>query len=110
MGAELERTKIIQLILDGKTEQALEILSQHYRVEKPKIKVGLPKGKAYILACYVPKNNTIYFKKGEYIYNPFIVLHEFYHVIRYSMKKHRGNEKLADKFAIEFLKKYEKII
>jgi hypothetical protein len=41
--------------------------------------------------------------------NPFIVLHEFYHVIRFKMGKHRGTEKLADEFALVFLKDLYKI-
>ncbi|HLI46269.1 MAG TPA: hypothetical protein VKU94_03665 [Geobacterales bacterium] len=101
---EINKKEIVEMILNGKTEEALRLLSEYYGIESPNLKVGLPRGKNYVLACYVPKKNTIYFKKGEYMRNPFIVLHEFYHAIRFSMGKHRGNEKLADEFAINFLK------
>jgi len=106
MENEFDEKLIVEMILDGKTEEALKILCERYGVKVPKIKVGLPKGKNYVLACYEPKKNIIYFKKGEYMRNPYIVLHEFYHVIRFNMGKHRGNEKLADEFALNFFKKF----
>jgi hypothetical protein len=105
----LDKNEIINLILEGKTEEAINILSDFYKVKPPKIKIGLPKGKSYALAVYDPFKNIIYFKKEEYMRNPFIVLHEFYHVIRFKMGKHRGTEKLADEFALLFLKDLYKI-
>jgi hypothetical protein len=105
----IDHKKIINLIVSGDTEKAIEELSNYYGVKKPNLKVGIPKGKYKALAMYDPIKNTIYFRKGEYMYNAFIVLHEFYHVIRIFCNRHRGNEKKADEFALEFLQKLYKI-
>ncbi len=105
MKKELDKEYIKNLIIQGKTEEAIAILSEYYGIDPPKINVGMPKGKHFALALYDPSKNTIFFKKGEYIYNPFIVLHEFYHAIRFFMGKHRGNERKANEFAMRFLEK-----
>jgi hypothetical protein len=97
------------MISEGKTEEAISILSSFYGVEKPKLKVGIPKGKYKALALYDPSKNIIYFSRGEYMYNAFIVLHEFYHVIRMWGNKHKGNEKKANEFALSFLKRLYKV-
>jgi hypothetical protein len=41
--------------------------------------------------------------------NPFVIIHEFYHHLRSKAvdKMHRGTEKNADKFAIEFIEAYK---
>lgn len=101
---------IVWLILDGKTEEALERLAEHYGVSAPKLKVGLPKGrKKRVYGCYTPRNATISVLNSDFLGNPFVVLHEFYHHLRtHSVdKQHRGTEKNADKFAKEFLEAYE---
>jgi hypothetical protein len=105
----INKNEIINLILEGKTEEAISKLAEFYNVKPPKIKIGLPKGKNFALAVYDPFKNTIYFKKEEYMRNPFIVLHEFYHVIRFRMGKHRGTERYADEFALLFLKDFYKV-
>jgi len=38
--------------------------------------------------------------------DPFIVLHEFYHCIRMFFMEHKGTEKKADRFALDFIKGY----
>lgn len=106
----MDKSQIVELILEGRTEEALEILSENYKIKAPKIKIGVPKGKHFALALYDPNKNIIFFKKGEYLYNPFIVLHEFYHAIRFFIKDHRGNEKKANEFALDFIKEYYKKI
>lgn len=98
-------TIVVQLILQGKTEEALEQLARHYKVGIPKIKVGLPKGnRSKVLGCYASKNQTIYALNSDVLKDPFIILHEFYHHLRTSPdKRHKGNEKLASRFAKEFI-------
>jgi len=98
------------MILNKQTEEALDMLAQNYRVATPKLKVGLPKGhirNAY--GTYSPKNQTISVLNSEVFGNPFVILHEFYHHLRCKSvdKLHRGTEKNADKFALEFLREYE---
>lgn len=97
------------LILNGKAEKALELLGKNYKTSKPNLKVGLPKGrKKTVSGCYTPRNSTISVLNSDAIVNPFIILHEFYHHLRTSVdKKHKGAEKNADKFAMEFIKAYE---
>jgi hypothetical protein len=106
---DLDKPEIVQLILDQKTGEALNTLAKHYRVSAPKLKVGLPKGhKRNILGCYTPKNKTISLLSSDVIGNPFVILHEFYHHLRTSVdKKHKGTEKNADQFALEFIKDYK---
>ena len=103
------KPKVVGLILNGKPEDALEFLAEHYRVSIPKLKVGLPKGrKATAFGVYTAKNETISVLNSDVLVNPFVVLHEFYHHLRSRGvdKQHRGTEKNADKFAAEFIKAY----
>jgi hypothetical protein len=101
---------IVQLILNKQTEQALELLAKEYSVEIPKLDVGLPKGhtrNAY--GTYNAKNQTICVMNSDIFSNPFVILHEFYHHLRSKSidKQHRGTEKNADKFAVDYLRAYE---
>ena len=99
------RLKIVQLIFIKKDpERAVEELSTHYRVEKPTVRIGLPKGEAKALGCYVRKNKTIYLADTESFYDPYVVIHEFYHHLRSASGKHRGTEKHAREFALSFLR------
>jgi len=101
---------IVWLILNGKTEEALELLAKNYGVNVPKLKVGLPKGrKKRAYGCYTPRNETISVLNSDALGNPFVILHEFYHHLRtHSVdKQHKGTEKNANKFATEFLQAYE---
>src|SRR3990172_6339198 len=102
----LNRRRIVWLILDQKAEEALSLLSQHYGIDVPKLKVGLPKGhRKNIFGCYTPKNQTISVLNSDIIGNPFVILHEFYHHLRTSVsKEHRGTERNADEFANEFIR------
>jgi chitinase len=63
----LNKNEIINLILEGKTEEAINILSDFYKVKPPKIKIGLPKGKSFALAVYDPFKNIIYILKKKNI-------------------------------------------
>jgi hypothetical protein len=104
---------IVQLILSKQTEEALELLSKTYGVEVPTLKVGLPKGHVRsAFGTYNAKTQTISVLDSEVFNNPFVILHEFYHHLRSKgvNRQHRGTEKNADKFAIDFLKEYQATI
>jgi hypothetical protein len=100
---------IVWLILNGKAEEALALLAKNYRATTPKLKVGLPKGRrAKAYGCYTPKDETISVLNSDAMGNPFVILHEFYHHMRTTVdKKHKGTEKNADKFAMEFIQAYK---
>ncbi len=102
--------QIVHMILRGDIEEALDILSKIYGVEKPRVKVGLPKGKSRVLGVYVPSKKTIYLKSREQYYNPLVILHEFYHHLRVFGGKHRGSEENANKFALKFLEDYRSML
>jgi hypothetical protein len=104
------KPSVVQLILNKQTEDALELLAKTYGVNVPKLKVGLPKGHvrtAY--GTYSAKDQTICVMDSDIFGNPFVIIHEFYHHLRSKSvdKMHRGTEKNADKFAIDFLKEYQ---
>lgn len=103
---------IVWLILNGKAEKALELLSENYSVNVPEIKVGLPKGrKRNILGCYNAKKGTIFVLNSDTLKEPFIILHEFYHHLRTALDaKHKGTEKYADEFAKEFIQAYKSMV
>jgi len=96
----------VLLIVNGKPEEALTLLANHYKVTTPKLKVGLPKGhKTIAYGCYTSKTETISLLNSDLITNPFIILHEFYHHLRSKNvdKIHRGTEKNANRFAINII-------
>ena len=101
---------VVWLILNGKTQDAIELLAKHYQVDMPKLKVGLPKKhKTKACGCYDPKNQTITLLNSDMLVNPFVVLHEFYHHLRCKGvdRIHRGTEGNADRFALEFIRAYQ---
>ena len=104
----LFRAKVVYLILSKDTEEALELLSNHYRVVKPKLKVGMPKRYSKNPACYVAKKQTIHVSRREILWNPHLILHEFYHHLRRVTDAQGGIEKYADKFAKNYLEAYRK--
>ena len=104
------KVEVVSLILDRQTENALELLSNAFGVDVPKLKVGLPKGRvrtAY--GTYTSKNQTISVLNSDIFGNPFVILHEFYHHLRSRNvdRKHKGTEKNADRFAADFLREYK---
>ncbi len=105
----LFKAKVVSLILSKDTEKALELLSQHYRVAKPKLKVGMPKRHSRKLACYVAKKRTIHVSGREILHNPRVILHEFYHHLRNFADAQKGIEKYAEKFAENYLEAYKMI-
>ena len=100
---------VVYLILDGKTERALDLLSEQFNVSVPTIKVGLPKGRrSTALGCYSSKDKTISVLNSDALKDPFIVLHEFYHHLRTTADaKHKGCEKYADEFAKQFIEAFK---
>jgi hypothetical protein len=106
----IDKPRIVQLIIDQKTEEALILLAKHYHVAVPQLKVGLPKGhKKNIYGCYTSKNQTISVLSSDFLGNPFVILHEFYHHLRSKSvdRQHKGTERNADRFATEFLVTYQ---
>jgi hypothetical protein len=108
---DLTKAKIVQTILNKKTEEALQHLSKFYNVTPPEIGVGTIKGKRKtVYAVYVQKESKIYATNSDVFYNPFIVLHEYYHHIRTKGGMHRGSEKNANLYAKTFIDAYNRII
>jgi len=107
---DLTKAQVVRMILGKQTEKALEILSELYHVAPPKIVVGTIKGKRRtVYALYVPKERKIYALNSEIFFNPFVVLHEYYHHIRSKLGVHRGSERNANMFAQQFIDSYMKI-
>jgi hypothetical protein len=102
---------IVWLILNGKTEKALELLAKGYKVSVPSFKVGLPKKhKKGVLGCYTAKGKAISVLNSDTLKNPFIIIHEFYHHLRTSVdEKQKGTEKYADEFAKDFIEAYKRV-
>jgi hypothetical protein len=108
---EMMQARIVQMILTKRTEEALLALGSFYKLEPPEIVVGTVKGKrrtAY--AVYVQKEKKIYAMNSAIFYNPFVVLHEFYHHLRARSGSHRGTERHANAFARRFIDSYIAVI
>jgi Zn-dependent peptidase ImmA (M78 family) len=96
---------IVQLIaIARRPEEALDLLCEYYGVERPHLRMGLPSGTKKALGCYVHRDKTIYISSQEYLYDPYVLIHEFYHHLRHVGGKHRGTEKHARDFALAFLR------
>ncbi len=108
---DLNKAKIVSMILNKRTEEALQHLSKFYGMTPPEIVVGTVKGKRKtVYAIYVQKESKIYAINSDVFYNPFIVLHEFYHHMRTRGGIHRGSEKNANMYARNFIHAYNRII
>jgi hypothetical protein len=108
---ELTKAKVVYMILNRRTEEALQNLSNFYNITPPEIVVGTIKGKRRtVYAVYVQKESKIYAINSDVFYNPFVILHEFYHHIRTRAGVHRGSEKYANMYAKSFIDSYKKII
>ncbi len=102
------KAAVVQLILSKDTEEAVELVSKKYKVRVPNLGIGPTKGKKVALAVYAVSANTILFSDQEHFFDPFVVLHEMYHCIRSRSGSHRGTERNADKFALDFITEYQK--
>jgi len=108
---DITKAKIVHMILNRKTEEALQNLSEFYNVTVPSIVVGTIKGKRRtVYAVYVQKESRIHVINSDIFYNPFIVLHEFYHHIRTRAGVHRGSEKHANMYAQSFVDSYKRLV
>jgi len=108
---DLTKAKIVYMILNRKTEEALRKLSRFYNITPPEIVVGTIKGKRRtVYAVYVQRERRIYATNSDIFYNPFIVLHEFYHHVRTKGGVHRGSEKHANTYAKSFIDSYNKLM
>jgi len=108
---DITKANVVNMILNKKTEEALKNLSQFYKVIPPEITVGTIKGKRKtVYAVYVQRESKIYCINSDVFYNPFIILHEFYHHIRTKGGIHKGSEKYAKTYATSFIESYKKII
>ena len=108
---DFHRARIVQMILDKRTEEALLMISKFYEIKAPEIVVGTVKGKRRtVYAVYVQKESRIYCINSDVLYNPFIIIHEFYHHLRTVAGVHKGSEKHANLYAREFIVSYNKIM
>jgi hypothetical protein len=104
------KVSVVALILDSKPEAALGVLSRWYKVSEPRLGVGVVKGKTKrVAAVYSQKRKEILAAKREFLYDPFVMIHEFYHHLRSTSGHHRGTEQQADRFAMEFIAAYRRL-
>lgn len=86
------------------------MLCKHFEVSELKLGVGVFKGRTKgVRAVYSGKKKEILAAGREYLYDPFTILHEFYHHLRSFAGEHRGTEKHADRFAINFIQGYNRV-
>ena len=98
------------MILDSKPEEALRVLSRWYKVSEPRLGIGVVEGKTKgVAAVYSQNRKEILAARREFLYDPFVMIHEFYHHLRSTSGRHRGTEKQADKFALEFIAVYQRL-
>jgi hypothetical protein len=101
----------VSTILDSNPDLALDLLCEYYRVERPRLRIGVVKGRTKgVQAVYSARRKEILAARREFLYDPFTILHEFYHHLRYFGDDHRGTEKYADKFAIDFIIAYNAVV
>jgi len=100
----------VWMILDSKPEDAISLMCKWYRVPRPRLLVGVLEGKTKgVAAVYSVRRREIRAARREYLYDPFVIIHEFYHHLRFTSGKHRGTEKQADKFALDFIAAYRRV-
>ena len=101
---------IVSMILDSKPEAAIEALSKRYGVETPRLGVGVfERHSKGVRAVYSHERREILAANRDFLYDPFVILHEFYHHIRSVGGKHRGTEKNADRFAVDYILAFNRI-
>ena len=101
---------VVSMIVGMDPEGALDLLCKHYRVSRPRLGIGVVEGKTKgVAAVYSVGRREILAARREYMYDPFVMIHEFYHHLPSVGGKHRGTEKQADLFAIDYLRAYQRI-
>jgi hypothetical protein len=104
------KAAVVALILDSRPEEAIEALSRWYRVSPPKLGIGVVEGRTKgVAAVYSMRRKEIFAANREYMYDPFVMIHEFYHHLRSTGGRHRGTERQADEFALEFIAAYKRV-
>jgi hypothetical protein len=104
------KASVVALILDSKPEDAIDVLSRWYKVSKPKLGIGVVEGKTKgVAAVYSQRRKEILAANREFLYDPFVMIHEFYHHLRSVSGRHRGTEKQADRFAMGFIVVYQRL-
>jgi hypothetical protein len=107
---EQMKVTVVALILDSRPEEAISLLSKWYRVSEPKLGVGVFEGKTKgVAAVYSQNTRKILAAKREFLYDPFVMIHEFYHHLRSRSGRHKGTEKQADRFALSFIASYQEL-
>ncbi len=102
---------VVNTILDSKPEKALEMLSGRYRVDTPRLRVGVFKRYSKgVRAVYSADRKEILAAKREFLYDPFVILHEFYHHLRSVGGTHKGTEKNANRFAEEYVLAFNRVV
>ncbi len=100
---------VVAMILDSRPEDAISMLSEHYHVSTPRLSVGVYEGRTKgVAAVYSVARKEILAANREYLYDPFVMIHEFYHHLRSINGRHRGTERQADEFANGFLSAYRR--
>ena len=101
--------RIVSMILDSKTEEALDELCREYNVSRPRLGVGVVEGRNKgVAAVYNSGRKEILAARREFLFDPFVMIHEFYHHLRSVGGKHRGTERQADLFALAFIAAYRR--
>lgn len=100
------KAKVVAMILSKETEKALALLSSHYGITEPKLKVGMPKRYSRNPACYEAKTQVIHVSSRKILWNPHVILHEFYHHLRNLTNAQGGIEKYAKKFSRNYVHAY----
>ncbi|OGD45713.1 hypothetical protein A3K70_00110, partial [Candidatus Bathyarchaeota archaeon RBG_16_48_13] len=73
------RAYVVQLIINGDADGALELLSRHFKIIPPELSVGLPKGhRKGVSGLYTGGDHTIHVFNSDVLQQPFTILHEFY--------------------------------
>jgi hypothetical protein len=110
MGEDAFKAMVVSTILDSRPEDAISLLSEHYRVAMPKLSVGVFEGRTKgVAAVYSVRRREILAANSDYLYNPFVIIHEFYHHLRSTSGKHKGTERQADEFALDFIECYRRV-
>ena len=105
------KSLVVALVLDSKPEDAIEVLCRWYKVEIPRLGVGVVEGKTKgVAAVYSVRRKEILAARREFLYDPFVIVHEFYHHLRSRDGTHRGTEKQADRFALDYIEAYREAV
>ncbi len=107
---DLMKARVVALILDSRPEEAIGVMSKWYKVSEPKLGVGVFEGRTKgVAAVYSQNRREILAARREFFYDPFVMIHEFYHHLRSASGRHRGTERQADRFAVDFIAAYRRL-